>query len=57
MRIRPALHCWTSVPISRKSRSQILERLDRFADDLLDARLSFDRRLLRTLADTPVQSG
>ena len=44
-------------PISKKSRSQILERLDRFADDLLDARLSFDRRMLRTLADTPVRSG
>jgi len=42
---------------SRKSRSQILERLDRFADDLLDGRLGFDPWPSRIPAEARIRSG
>jgi|SRR6516162_2189531 len=53
----PALQWWISVSTSRKSRSQILERLDRFADDLLDGRLGFDPWPSRIPAEARIRSG
>jgi hypothetical protein len=54
--VEARMHCLRSTPPIEEIVMANLERLNRFADDLLDGRLGFDRWPLRMPTEAPLRA-